>query len=251
MIACEVNWQSQVLRMQVTTRVLLPETGSGPFPTYYLLHGLSDDHTGWHRRTRVEIYGDAYPMIIVMPQGFRGFYTDNDQGPEYAKYIGEELPAMIERNFPAQRTRHGRCIGGLSMGGYGALRIALGYPDRFISANSHCGPLMHGQKPKYWRAATADEFLRIFGARPKGSSHDLTALARKAKARGRLPRMLIDCGTEDALLAANREFHGQLEDLRVPHEYREFPGGHDWNYWEAHISDALRFHAKVLGIERK
>jgi S-formylglutathione hydrolase FrmB len=253
MVCSELSWFSQILGMHVTTRVLLPDRGRGPFATFYLLHGLSDDHTMWHRRTRVEMYAAALPLIIVMPQGFRGFYTDNEAGPAYARYIGEELPAMIERTFPAKRTRRGRCIGGLSMGGYGALRIALGYPHRFVSVNSHSGAVMHGTRS--WSgqgtaAVTSVEMRRVFGARPRGSSHDLLELARRARRSSKpLPRILIDCGTEDHLLEYNRALHAGLNKLAIAHEYREFLGGHDWDYWDAHVREALRFHADALGLQ--
>src|SRR5262249_12684007 len=117
MSLCEIHWFSKTLEKQVSTIVILPDTGKPPFATYYLLHGLSDDHTIWQRRTRIEWYVRELPMIVVMPDGYRGFYTDYDKGPAYAKYINEELIAFIERNFPAKPARTARCIGGLSMGG--------------------------------------------------------------------------------------------------------------------------------------
>src|SRR5437016_4040457 len=101
MALCEVHWQSNVLRKKLGMYVVLPDVGSPPFATFYLLHGLSDDYTTWMRRTRIEWYVRDLPLIVVMPDGFRGFYTDNDQGPAFARYVGEELPAFVERNFPA------------------------------------------------------------------------------------------------------------------------------------------------------
>lgn len=223
MAFCHVQWSSQVLGKQVGSYVILPDSGKGPYATFYLLHGLSDDYTIWHRRARIEWYVRDLPLIVVTPDGFRGFYTDNQEGPAYAKYLGEELPAFIEKTFPAKRSRSGRCIGGLSMGGYGALRLGLGYPDAFASVNSHSGAVMHGAKT-YSKPEQA-EFKRIFGARPAGSNHDLLMLARKASRAGKLPKIRIDCGTEDFLLADNREFHAKLDAMDVPHEYAEFPGG--------------------------
>ncbi len=249
MAFCHVHWFSQVLGKQVGSYVLLPETGKGPYATFYLLHGLSDDYTIWQRRTRIEWYVRDLPLIVVMPDGFRGFYTDNDQGPACAKYMAEELPAFIEKTFPARRSRNGRCIGGLSMGGYGALRLGLGYPETYASVNSHSGAVMHGAKT-YTRQEMA-EFKRIFGARPAGSSHDLLMLARKAKRANTLPKILLDCGTEDFLLADNREFHAKLLAMNVPHEYAEFPGAHNWDYWEIHVQEALAFHARNLRLRPK
>jgi S-formylglutathione hydrolase FrmB len=251
MALCDVHWSSSVLAKKVGTYVILPEVGTPPFATYYLLHGLSDDYTVWLRRTRMEWYVRDLPLIEVMPEGFRGFYTDNAEGPAYAEYVAGELVQFVERNFPARPRREARCIGGLSMGGYGALRLALEYPHLFASANSHSGALMHGTRnePRPDGSLSPAEFHRIFGPAPAGSDHDLLALAQRASqsALG-MPRLLIDCGTDDFLLDDNRTFHRELDRLGVPHEYREFPGAHTWDYWDEHVRGALAFHAEALRL---
>jgi len=248
MSLCEVHWNSTILKKKLGMNVILPDSGDGPFDTFYLLHGLSDDYTTWLRRTRIEWYVRDLPLIVVMPDGFRGWYTDNDHGPAYGKYIGEEVVAFVERTFPARRERAARHIGGLSMGGYGALRAALRYPDVFSSATSHSGALFHGSHDWSLKDAREEvrafpqEMLHVFGTRPEGSSHDLLALARSAQVAGLLPRLRLDCGVDDFLLEANRLFHAELQHLKIPHEYQEFPGAHDWDYWDLHIQDAIRFH---------
>ena len=252
MALCDVHWSSTVLAKKVGTYVILPEPSvvQPPFATFYLLHGLSDDYTVWLRRTRIEWYVRELPLMVVMPDGYRGFYTANADGHDYARYVADELVEFVERNFPAQRSREGRCVGGLSMGGYGALRLALGYPDRFASANSHSGAVLHGHRnaPRPDGPLSPAEFRRIFGEHPEGSDHDLLELARRAAAAGSLPRILLDCGTEDFLIEDNRAFHRALRQLNVPHEYREFPGAHDWDYWDRHVRDALAFHAHALSL---
>ncbi len=257
----QVHWRSDVIEKQTTMQVLLPAVGRPPYPAFYLLHGLSDDSTIWLRRSRIEAYARELPLLVVMPDGYRGFYTDNEEGPAYARHFGEEIPAFVERNFPARAARGARAVGGLSMGGYGALRLALGYPDRFCSANSHSGALARFNLSQSVRTARRHRLLRdhppgflaelrrIFGRHVTGSRHDLVRLIQRARRRGRrLPRILIDCGTDDVLLDANRRFHRELERMDVPHLYREFPGGHDWDYWDLHVRDALAFHARNLGI---
>jgi len=246
---CHVNWFSQVLQKAVGMNVLVPDTGTPPFATMYLLHGLSDDYTAWMRQSRIEVHAAKYPFIVVMPDGFRNFYTTNEQGPDYAKHVGEEIPAFVERAFSARAERGARCITGLSMGGYGALRIALGYPDRFASAVSHSGALMHGsRRVKENTAATETEFRQVFGDNPVGSDHDLLHLAARARRKKLLPALRLDCGTEDFLLNDNRQIHQRLTTLRVPHVYEEFPGNHNWDYWDDHVRDALAFHAQALGL---
>jgi putative tributyrin esterase len=249
MAICEFHWGSGVLGKQVTTRLILPERGKPPFAVFYLLHGLSDDYTIWSRRTRIETYAASLPLIVVMPDGGRGYFTDNERGPAYARHLAEELPAVIERNFPAKPSRSSRCVGGLSMGGYGALRLALGYPDRFCSATSHSGALLAGSRPPRKGDLFTDEFKLVFGARPVGSSHDLVHLAGQCKSAGALPRLRIDCGTEDFLLDQNRGFHDRLVEMEIPHDYEEFPGSHSWDYWDIHVREAIAFHARVMKLK--
>jgi len=250
MAFCHVQWSSQVLSKQVGLYALLPDRGSPPFAVYYLLHGLSDDYTIWQRRTRIEWYVRDLPLIVVMPDGYRGFYTNHVQGPAYAEYMAEELPGFVERTFPAKRDRAGRAIGGLSMGGYGALRLALGYPEKYVSANSHSGALMFGSLPP----ETEDplqraEFRQILGDDPRGSDHDLVHLARRAAAGGTVPALRIDCGTDDFLLEHNRQFTAVLKTIGIEHDYEEFPGAHSWDYWDLHVQEGLSFHCHHLGIE--
>jgi S-formylglutathione hydrolase FrmB len=252
MALVEAHWSSPTLRKKVGTTLLLPDVGKPPFPVFYLLHGLSDDHTIWTRYTRLEQYVRQLPLVVVMPDGFRGFYTDNANGPAYARYIADDLTGFVERHFPVKTTRSARCIGGLSMGGYGALRIALAHPDRYVSANSHSGAVGYGDTfdPKTGSVLPEWEFRNIFGHSPGSTDHDLRHLVRRAKRAKRLPQLLIDCGTEDFLLPHNRKFHDDLTRLKVPHTYREFPGDHNWDYWDQHVRDALDFHCKALRLPR-
>ncbi len=244
------RWFSRVLEKQVETQILLPEHAKERCATFYLLHGLSDDSTMWLRRTRIEMDIEGMPLIVVMPDGFRTFYTDNDAGPAFGRYIGEELVDVIDRNFPTIAKREKRSIGGLSMGGYGALRTALAYPKRFVSANSHSGAIgfgSHAPGPSHGVLNTV-ALEQILGKNPAGSAHDLTALATRAKKEGTLPKMLIDCGVDDFLIAENRDVNAKWKKLRIPHTYKEFPGEHNWAYWSEHVRDAIAFHKKAMQI---
>jgi S-formylglutathione hydrolase FrmB len=202
-----------------------------------------------------------WPLLVVMPDGYRGFYTDNEEGPAYARHIGRELVDFVDRNFQTIASRAGRAIGGLSMGGYGALRVGLGFADRFCSVNSHSGALGRldadftrdpaaSERHRNKSRAFLEELRKVFGERPHGSGHDLMVLARAAREKDRLPAMLIDCGREDLLLAESREFHRALKTEGIPHEYHEHAGAHDWDYWDRHVQDAVRFHGRNLGITR-
>ena len=255
----EVHWKSEILGKETTMQVLTPQVGVPPYPTLYLLHSLNDDSYAWLRKTRVESLVRSLPLVVVMPDGYRGFFTDNEEGPPYARHVGEEVVSFVERTFPVRSDRRARAIGGASMGGYGALRIGLGYSDRFCSIHSHSGSLDRSVEfmlnpadrtgiIKHRPDSFIFEMRRIFGERPNGTKHDVLKLALEAKQNGTLPALWIDCGTKDYLLEGTRAFHHELEVAKVPHVYHEFPGSHDWEYANQHIEAALGFHTANLRI---
>jgi putative tributyrin esterase len=251
MALLQAGFYSPVLNKQVAMNVLVPDAGNGPFPVFYLLHGFSDDHSMWLRRTRIEMFVSNLPLIVAMPDGFHGFYTDNEEGPAYGKYMTQDVIGFVERTFHARKDRAGRCVGGLSMGGYGALRLALENPQLFVSANSHSGAAQawFPEDPDYLKKDPARR--RVFGLNPSGTHHDIFHLARELKkSRKPIPKLLIDCGREDYLFKQNQEIHRQFKKIGIPHEYREFSGAHDWSYWEEHVKEAVAFHAKALKIKK-
>jgi putative tributyrin esterase len=249
----EIAFYSKSIGLSSRLMAVLPDSGNGPFPVFYLLHGLSDDCTTWLRRTSLERYLYGVPMIVVMPDTGRGWYTNAAQAPgrAYEDHLMLDVIPQVERIFPAKQRREGRVIGGLSMGGYGAVKLALKFPDVFCAATSHSGPLMmplhkpETRPPEYHHMKP--EFEAIFGLDWRGSENDPVALAEKCPAPGR-PALRVDCGKKDFLLEQNREFHTHLKAIGYPHEYAEFDGEHNWAYWDAHIQEALAFHRKVLGI---
>jgi Predicted esterase len=244
MALCELRYFSNALGKQTGAFVILPETGKPPYATMYLLHGLSDDHTIWLRRTSIERYLEGMPLIVVMPDGGRGFYCDAEEGFAYGTALATELVDRIDRTFPTKKKRESRCVAGLSMGGYGAIKFALSHPDRFGAAVSHSGALAFAHRNTWHDGKKlSPEFARIVGEEPAGGPHDLFALAKKRDPE-QLPALRIDCGTEDFLLEDNREFHAHLVKQDIPHEYAEFPGAHNWAYWDLHIQETLAFFKK-------
>lgn len=255
----DLSYFSRALKKSQRAKVILPE-GPGPYHVLIQLHGLSDDETVWSRRTSIERYVEGLPLIVVMPDGGRGFYIDGVQGAAYGAAIGQELPALIEQWFP---TKPGWAIGGLSMGGYGCLRLALTYPDRFKSTASHSGAVGFGndfpdpsqlksleeiaqlEGDDRWHAEFVREFLPITGGRTAGSENDLFHLFATAKDR---PATYFDCGTEDFLLGQNRALKAHLDAIGYVHTYVEHPGDHNWQYWDTHFPAALEFHRKALGF---
>ena len=236
----------------MAANLILPEGDiQGPYAVFYLLHGLSDDHTAWMRRTSIERYMEGLPIIVVMPDTGRGWYTDAVEGMAWESSIIKDLLPYIDKMFPTNATRSGRCIGGLSMGGYGALKLALKHPDLFCSAVSHSGAPGRGHDPIPQDANDAWNIYmtRIFGPNPQGSDNDIFNLAEKLELSNR-PALRIDCGVDDFLLLDNRRLHEHLIDIGYTHEYDEYPGDHNWAYWDIHVQEALKFHCKNLGIER-
>lgn len=246
MAVCTVHFHGEAIEKASGMTVLLPHKSEskGPFATFYLLHGLSDDHTIWTRRTSIERYVQDLPLVVVMPDTGRGFYTDACEGMAYERHIMEDVIGFVERHFNVRADRQSRAIGGLSMGGYGSLKLALKYPDRFASVAAHSGVY---DMRRFADPQCPAEFKRIFGADPAGGPEDVFALAERID-RAQLPAIRFDCGTADELLPDNRALHAHLEKLGIPHEYAEFPGAHEWSYWDLHVQEAIQFHLRALGI---
>jgi len=247
MALMRVGFRGDSIAKQTNMTVILPQDAEsdGPFPVLYLLHGLSDDDSIWSRRTSVERYVSGMPLIIVMPDSGRGFYTDAVHGLAYESHIIQDVMGFADRFFPTVPERSGRAVEGLSMGGYGAMKLGLKHPDLFCSVVAHSSALdiaqlLHSEE----RHA---ELGRIFGDDPAECDNDVFVLAEQTE-RADLPAIRFDCGTEDGLLEQNRRFHEHLERLSIGHEYEEFPGGHEWGYWDQRVQEALHFHARALGI---
>ncbi len=245
-----IHYHSRSLRKASAISVVFPDDPPlrRPWAVLYLLHGLSDDHTIWSRRTSIERYVQGWPLMVVMPDGGRGWYSNAIEGAAYEDDLIKEVVGLVDRTFPVKADRSGRAIGGLSMGGFGAVKLGLKHHDKFSSVHSHSGALGilaadHSKEPEL-----QTELRRIFGPNPLGGAEDPFALVEKID-HGRLPALLLDCGTEDGLLKQSRKFHEHLEKSCIPHEYREFPGGHNWDYWDKHVQDALAFHIKNLKLK--
>lgn len=237
---------STALQQNMSLNVLLPEREcpylSGRWPVLYLLHGLSDDHTIWSRRTSIERYVDGMNLAVVMPAVHRSFYTDMKHGGKYFTYISEELPALCERLFHVSSDRTHRFAAGLSMGGYGAFKLGLRCPERFAAVASLSGAVDMLDVDVDATLDPAWSFLvDIFGtaAESKGSDDDLIAVARRRIAEeSPMPKFFMACGTEDFLYQSNVKFHREFGNaLNI--EYQESPGSHTWDFWDRTIQDVL------------
>lgn len=236
----QIHYHSAPIGMQTTMWAVVPQR-PGPMPVVYQLHGHSDDHSIWLRRTTIEMHAERIGAIVVMLYGERSFYHDDKPGHRlWEQHILRSVD-LVDATFRTIADRRGRAVGGLSMGGYGALALALRHPHLFGSAVSHSGvvdaaALMAASKPG---EGIGDDMRRVFGAR-LGHDADIFKLALRAKP---LPQLHIDCGSEDFLIAGNRKLHAHLERKGVAHVYREYPGSHNWAYWEARLPESFDFHA--------
>ncbi len=253
MAFARINYFSRSLGKASSFSVVFPDDPSVPRPyaVFYLLHGLSDDDTIWMRRTSIERYVEGMPLVVVMPDGGRGWYTNAQIGPAYEDDLIKDVVGLVDRTLPVKAERAGRAIGGLSMGGYGAVKLGLKHHAMFASVNSHSGALAILQEPldTEGRKDLGPELERLFGKSPKGGPEDPFGIVERLD-HGRIPALRIDCGKGDFLLEQNRAFHRHLEAMHIAHEYEEFVGVHSWEYWDEHVRAAIAFHARNLKIAR-
>lgn len=245
----EVHFPSEVLGLKTSMHVILPHRPctrpDGRWPVLYLLHGLSDDHTVWTRKTSIERYVEEMDLAVVMPAVQRSFYADMKHGMKYWTFISQELPEICERMFPVGNTKGTRFAAGLSMGGYGALKLGLVCPGRYAAVASLSGsPDMRGfALSSDYDVERGQFFIDAFGMpdEMEGTINDLPAVARRVIASGAaLPRFYMACGTEDFLYENNQGFLAEFGDaLNVA--YEEGPGAHTWAFWDAYIQRVLEW----------
>jgi len=242
----------QSVKVNLPLNILIPEPGEmKDIPVrdrkvLYLLHGLSDDASAWQRYSSIEIYARQYGLVVVMPSVGRSFYLDQPNGQRYFTYLVEELPRYLEDVFGLKPRREQKLIAGLSMGGYGAVKAALLYPERYFAAASFSGVLSLAIMDSQSDHPDRKEFEGLFGnlERLAGSQNDpLAWLQKAADKREFLPRLYASCGLEDDLYPVNVMFREACKKYNVPLEYHEAPGKHDWYFWDAEIQ---RFLASLL-----
>ncbi|MEA4888459.1 MAG: alpha/beta hydrolase family protein [Clostridiaceae bacterium] len=247
---------SGVLGTCCSMDVILPEASQGigvagqaegnqeaPLPVLYLLHGLSDDHTIWQRRTSIERYVSNRRLAVIMPTVNRSFYTDEKYGYRYWTFISEELPQIVRHLFKISSRREDTFAAGLSMGGYGALKLGLRCPDRYAAAASLSGAVDLTQFIETPDPDSAAECRMIFGSLAEyiGSDNDLFALAKKTADSGcQKPDLFMACGTDDFLYQDNLRMKPCLEQLGYNLLWSQKPGAvHEWGYWDEMIQKVL------------
>ena len=261
MALLRVDFSSETLALGTSMTVLLPQRAStqiglaghgstAPPPVLYLLHGLTDDDTAWTRYTSIERYAAARGLAVVMPQVHRSFYADEASGSRFYTYLSEELPAVVSSFFRVSTRREDTFVAGLSMGGYGALKWALREPGRFAAAASLSGVLdLAGMQQHDDRPHIVELLGRVFGRPVAGTDDDLLHLIaaggraeREEQAqRPARPRLMVRCGTEDALLPGNERFVAACREHDVDLDAQFGPGAHEWGYWDTQIQSVLNW----------
>ncbi len=249
------NFKSEVLDLQTAMYVILPqrhipERTSGEEHSkpenkvLYLLHGHSDDYTTWLRNTSIERFAEPLDLAVIMPTVHNSFYTDMAHGGKYWTFISQELPELARSFFPLSDKREDTYVAGISMGGYGAFKLALSQPERFAAAASISGamdiPAVSGIALPGWQ----EEMTNIFGDldKVKGSQVDLFFLAELvAASKASKPRLYQWCGTGDFLHEMNTRFSDHAQRLGLDLVYSDGPGAHEWSSWDDQIQKVLRW----------
>jgi putative tributyrin esterase len=213
----------------------------------YLLHGLSDDASGWQRYSSIETIANAYGLVVVMPSVARSFYTDLPNGQNYFSYLVDELPKYLSDVFDLSPKREDTLIAGLSMGGYGAMKTAFAHPERFYAAASFSGVMSLKFLELYPDDPRQKEFETVFGdfSKISGSGYDPAVWLKKgAENPSALPQLYVSCGRQDDLYPLNIMFKTECQTLGIKLEYHEEDAKHDWFFWDPQIRAFL---ASALG----
>jgi len=232
-----------------------PTYTSGPYPTLYLLHGFSGNRNDWIVNTRIVELALQRGYAVIMPDARNHFYLDIEESLEYCgEQIGRELVEVTRRMFPLSCKREDTVIGGISMGGYGAVRNGLKYADTFGAILSHSAALITNEVSNKHEGegdmiAPYSYYLHTFG-NPKallGSDKDPMHLASERLKDGSAPKLFLACGTEDFLYEHNCEFHTHLEKIGYEHTWWTTPGVHDYDFWNASLPASLEWFAAQRG----
>lgn len=243
--------RSQALGMDTGLCVVLPhdrppEDFTAPCRVLYLLHGLGENCEAWTRYTAVERYARQKGIALVMPEVQRSFYLDMKLGPSCFTYVAQELPELCRKMFHLSARREDTFIAGLSMGGYGAMRCGLGCPEQYAGCASFSGAVDIRRVVDTLAETEAEKGQLQAGLGWElmvEESMDLYALAKHTAAlpAGKKPRIFITCGQQDFLYSDNTAFRDHLQSLQLEHAYHEWPGEHEWGFWDKSVQMALDF----------
>jgi S-formylglutathione hydrolase FrmB len=234
---------SLAMKKDIPATIILPDacrTNNARLPVLYLLHGYSDNYKGWAARTPIKELADEYSMIVVCPDGgFSSWYFDSPVDPtiRYETFVSKELVGYIDQHYQTLPRRESRAIAGLSMGGHGAMFLAIRHPDIFSVVACMSGGVDLRPFPNNWDIAKR---LGSYQEHPERWAANSVVTLAETLPPGELA-ISIDCGTDDFFLQVNRNLHQLLLQRKVPHDYTERPGKHEWAYWSNCIKYQMLF----------
>ncbi len=252
MALLQTCFYSNCLGIQSRMNVILPESSQGiglstdstsrnSIPVLYLLHGLSDDESIWLRRTSIERYAARRQMAVIMPCGGRSFYCNTLSGERYWDFLSVELPQIVQSFFHLSPSRENTFAAGLSMGGYGALKLALSQPKRFCAAASFSGALDIAEMMEN-KCLPLHPLSNVFhtASEVKNSPQDVYSLLESPTALAHKPQLYVNCGMDDSFLDANRRFVQKAVSLGYSVTASETSNrDHCWELWDEQIEKAL------------
>lgn len=233
-----IQFRSRILERRAAFAFSLPlarHAGPGPYPALLLLHGWSGDHATWLHGSGMPRHLATLPLVAVMPDGGNNHWFNQGPDARIEDFLLEDLLPACEEFFPIRPGRW--AIGGASMGGYGAVRLGLKYPDRFGSIVAHAG--------RYLDRTALDASAPLLTPEQRADA-DVFAWARRTAGRLDRPVLRLDCGADDPLLAQNRAFHRDLQHIGYAHAYGEYPGAHTADYFDTRLRDGLQHHREAF-----
>lgn len=255
--------QSKILGEDVKYTIYLPydyETSERRYPVVYLLHGYSDDDTGWLQfgeanrlADKAIASGEIPPMILVMPDAKVTWYINDYKGDvRYEDMLIEELIPFIDKNYKTRNSKRYRALAGLSMGGYGSLVLAMHNPDFFSGCAAFSAAVWTDNQIK--ERSNYQTFLgNIYGNNLQGDARinehwkknsPLYLAKSNDLEKVRSVRFYLDCGDDDFLTIGNAMLHITMLQNEIEHEYRVRNGAHNWDYWRSGLIDGLKFLGK-------
>lgn len=258
----DLTLKSSAMGKEVNYSVYLPpgyEHSNRRYPVVYLLHGYTDDDSGWIQFGEAPTIVDELirdrtipPMILVMPDGGVSWYINNYDGSmNYDDFMVKELIPHIDFSYRTRPTKEFRALAGLSMGGYGSFMMALKHPELFSAAAPLSAAVFVDEEMTKMDQKRWDNVFGILFGKDLAGTDRLNAIYRansvldlinkQTKENLEKVRYYIDCGDDDFLIKGNMDVHTVLLDKEVKHEFRVRDGGHTWSYWRSGLPGALSF----------
>lgn len=243
-----VSIHSNSMGKDLPCLIVLPDeyfVNAKRFPVVYLLHGYGGNYLNWSEHTNLGNYADSYNIIITCPEGgYNSWYLNSPMESEsqFKTHVGQEVIQYIDTNYRTLPQQNSRAITGLSMGGHGALYLALEFPDVFGAAGSMSGVVDLKVTSKQYELGEKIGSIEKFPKRWDYYSINPNAIKFKTGNT----KIIIDCGVDDVLIECNRVLHEKLLELDIPHEYFEKAGGHSWEYWVSSLDYHLLYFNKVF-----